>query len=74
MPCVVCQLFQCLDLEGRVLPEAVDGCSLEPVYLQNLRDLSVSDTVSTVGFFLSHLNFPTLSVSLKVVKIGECLT
>jgi hypothetical protein len=50
--------LQHLDLLGPVLPEAVDGSSLEPVYLQNLQDLSVCDTVSTVEFFLRHVNFP----------------
>jgi hypothetical protein len=50
--------LQRLDLLGPVLPEAVDGSSLEPVYLQNLQDLSVCNTLSTVGFFLRHVNFP----------------
>jgi len=52
------QSLQCLNLQGPVLPEAVDGSSLEPVYLQNLQDLIVCDIVSTVGFFLRHVNFP----------------
>jgi hypothetical protein len=50
--------LRCLNLQGLVLPEAVNGSSLEPVCLQNLQDLVVCDTVSTVGFFLRHVNFP----------------
>ena len=48
--------LQRLHLKGPVLPEAVDG-SLEPVYLPDLQDLIVFDTVSTVEFFLNHVIF-----------------
>ena len=51
--------LQCLDLQEPILPEAVDCSSLEPVYLQNLQDLRVFGTVSTLGFFLCQVNFPT---------------
>jgi hypothetical protein len=50
--------LQSLYLDGPVLPEVIDGVSLEPVYLQNLQDLSVFDILSTVTFFLLHVNFP----------------
>jgi len=50
--------LQCLDLDGPVLPEAINTASLEPVYLRDLQDLCVCDTVSTVTFFLHHVNFP----------------
>ena len=50
--------LQCLDLKGPALPETVDRSSLEPVYLPDLRDLSVFDTVYTIEFFLHHVTFP----------------
>ena len=50
--------LQYLDLDGSALPEAIDRSSLEPVYLQDLQNLSVCDTVSTVTFFLHHIIFP----------------
>ena len=50
--------LQCLNLKGPALPETVDRSLLEPVYLPDLRDLSVSDTVSTIEFFLHHVAFP----------------
>ena len=50
--------LKCLDLDGPVLPEVIDRSSLEPVFLQGLRNLSVCDTVSTVTFLLYHVNFP----------------
>jgi hypothetical protein len=51
--------LRCLDLDGPVLPEVIGRSSLEPlVYLQDLQDLSVCDTVSTVIFLLLHVNFP----------------
>ena len=49
--------LQHLHLKGPVLPESVDRSSLEPVYLPDLRDLSVFDTVSTIEFFLYHVIF-----------------
>ena len=49
-------MLQCLGLEG-LLPKAINR-SLEPVYLQDLQDLSVCNTVSTITFFLHHINFP----------------
>jgi hypothetical protein len=49
--------LQCLDLDGILLPEAINR-SLETVYLQDLQDLSICDTVSTITFFLHHVNFP----------------
>ena len=51
--------LQCLNSKGPTLPETVDRFSLEPVYLPGLRDLSVSDTVSTIEFFLHHVTFPS---------------
>ena len=51
--------LQLLYLKGPVLPEAVDRPSLEPVYLPDLQDLSVFDTVSTIEFFLHHVIFST---------------
>ena len=50
--------LQCLKLTGPVLPEAVDGSLLDPVYLPDLRDLSIFDTVSTIEFFLHYVTFP----------------
>ena len=50
--------LQCLDLNGPALPEAVDRSSLEPVYLPDLQDLTVIDTVFAIEFFLHHVTFP----------------
>jgi hypothetical protein len=50
--------LQCLDLKRPALPEKVDRSLLEPVYLPDLQDLSVFDTVHTIEFFLHHVTFP----------------
>ena len=50
--------LQSLHLKGPALPETVDRSLLEPVYLPDLQDLSVSDTVPTIEFFLHHVAFP----------------
>ena len=50
--------LQSLQLDGPVLPEAVDKSSLEPVHLPDLRKLDVLDTVPIIEFFLHHVTFP----------------
>jgi len=66
--------LQCLDLTGPVLPEAVDGSSLDPVYLPDLRDLNIFDTVSTIEFFLHHVTFPpTTRTAIGCKHLGAVL-
>ena len=66
--------LQHLDLNGPVLPEAVDRSPLEPVYLPDLRDLSVFDTVSTIEFFLNHVIFSaTTRTAIGCKHLGPVL-
>jgi len=66
--------LQHLDLNEPILLEVVDKSSLEPVYLPELRDLTVFDTVPTIEFFLHHVNFSaTIRTSIGCKPVGPVL-